>query len=128
MIPKAWQKAARQQLRAAKRDIFFEMASHCFGDKRRCCPSQRRLAQKTHTTPSNVHQHIDDLDAWHVITRRHVGRYCEYELHDPAEWRVPPRVRRKKTQPKVSAPDCSVLRTEGIIYSVDSGTAAELGV
>jgi hypothetical protein len=112
MISKAWQKLARQRLPRQLRDTYFALAHHCFGDKRRCCPSQRRLARMIDAFPSTVHDHIDLLVAWHVITRYHRGRHCEYELHDPAEWRVPRRRRRCKPQkPSVSA-DCSILRTE----------------
>ena len=58
--------------------------------------------------PSTINDHIDKLSGWGVITRFHRGRHCEYELHDPAEWRVPDRHRAKS---KVSA-HCSESRTK----------------
>jgi hypothetical protein len=113
MIPRTWQKLARTRLPRQVRDTYFALAHHCFGNKRHCCPSQRRLAHMIDAAPSTVHEHIDKLSAWHVITRHHRGRHCEYDLHDPAEWRVPQPRRRTSTRHKSrKSADCSETRTE----------------
>ncbi|MBV8890688.1 MAG: hypothetical protein JO266_01705 [Acidobacteria bacterium] len=111
MLPKSWHKAARQHIPRHVRDTYFALASHCFGDKRTCHPSQRRLAAMIDAAPSTINDHIGKLAGWNVLRRTRHGRYCEYELRDPAEWRVPPRRHRNPPKAKVCA-DCSEISTE----------------
>lgn len=112
MLPKSWRKAARQHIPRHIRDTYFSLASHCFGGKRHCHPSQRRLAAMIDAAPSTINDHIGKLADWHVITRTHHGRHCEYELRDPAEWRVPPHRHRSPAAKSKVCADCSETRTK----------------